>query len=726
MRLNESFPRAGTWARVRIGTRPAPLLLAGLLGSLGCTSIPEGRSAVDDLSLRGASGVDAADAEERLATASTPKFLGLFRGVVFDYELFDRYVLQRDLARVERYYRSRGYYEAHARAARVRHTAKNHVRVEVVVEEGTPTRVRQVTFPGADGLPKGVERAVKRAARVALPMDAPFDEEAFIRAEAEIKRALTDRGYAFATVERDATVDIIDHSAHVTFTLVPGRRARFGAVTVEGLGELPEDRVRRTLDIERGERYSTADLDTAQQALLDLQVFSSVEIIPDLAHASATDPEPEVALHVKLQPAKLRAIKLGGGVEFDATKTDVHGLIGWENHNFFGGLRTFSVQFRPGLVFYPLRVDNLVAPTNLLPMEKLRAELRQPGFIEARTNGFVRPEFNVIPFLPPKLPSEASVIGYAEPKFSVGVDRQTWRLYSALAYNFQVEYPFAYVGARDPALRTLIISNPQLLTNFDLRDDRVRPHKGIYVGNDFQVAGGPFGGNASDIKVQPEVRGYVPIGKKVTFAVRGSIGLLFPFNYGDIVQNQLGEPLTDANRADRTQEFQIMYFRGFYAGGPSSNRGYPLRGIGPHAFVPFLNPDLGAIQVANNCNPQSVDRVEDLDPSCAITVGGFSLWEASAELRFPIGGPISGAAFCDAADVSPKRFHMRWNRPHLSCGLGARYDTPVGPIRLDVGYRIPGLQVLETLTPQQQLEEGNPGNIFGLPLGIAFGIGESF
>ena len=30
--------------------------------------------------------------------------------------------------------------------------------------------------------------------------------------------------------------------------------------------------------------------------------------------------------------------------------------------------------------------------------------------------------------------------------------------------------------------------------------------------------------------------------------------------------------------------------------------------------------------------------------------------------------------------------------PHLSCGGGARYDTPVGPIRLDIGYRIPGLQ----------------------------------
>ena len=70
--------------------------------------------------------------------------------------------------------------------------------------------------------------------------------------------------------------------------------------------------------------------------------------------------------------AKLRAWQLGGGIEFDALKTDVHGVIGWEHHNFLGGLRTFSVVFRPGLVLYPLRVTNLTAPTDVLLEEKLK------------------------------------------------------------------------------------------------------------------------------------------------------------------------------------------------------------------------------------------------------------------------------------------------------------------------------------------------------------------
>src|SRR5262249_31868649 len=149
--------------------------------------------------------------------------------------------------------------------------------------------------------------------------------------------------------------------------------------------------------INPGEPYSTADLDAAQQALLDLQVFTSVEITPDLEHPETG----RVPLHVKMEPSKLRTIKLGGGIEFDSIRSDFHLLFGWEHHNYPGGWRTLSIQFRPGVVFSPLRFDNIATPTTLLPWEKLRLELRQPGLFEARTNGFIRPEFNVIPFIPP-------------------------------------------------------------------------------------------------------------------------------------------------------------------------------------------------------------------------------------------------------------------------------------------------------------------------------------
>ncbi|HEX7663009.1 MAG TPA: BamA/TamA family outer membrane protein, partial [Polyangiaceae bacterium] len=103
---------------------------------------------------------------------------------------------------------------------------------------------------------------------------------------------------------------------------------------------------------------------------------------------------------------------------------------------------------------------------------------------------------------------------------------------------------------------------------------------------------------------------------------------------------------------------------------------------------------------------------------------GMSIWETSAELRILLTGPLSTATFCDAGDVSPAVADIRLTHPHLSCGAGVRYDTPVGPIRLDIGYRIPGLQSLD----DDPLEATNAevGTILGLPIAIAAGIGEAF
>jgi outer membrane protein insertion porin family/translocation and assembly module TamA len=89
------------------------------------------------------------------------------------------------------------------------------------------------------------------------------------------------------------------------------------------------------------------------------------------------------------------------------------------------------------------------------------------------------------------------------------------------------------------------------------------------------------------------------------------------------------------------------------------------------------------------------------------------------ELRFPLLGPLSGAAFVDAADVSPKRVDFRLRRPHPSVGAGIRYDTPVGPVRADIGYRVPGIG-------ERGDDEGNPAELLGFPAALSVGIGQSF
>ena len=693
----------------------------------GCASIPAGRAAVDAVHIEGNHALDTGDIEDKLATAPSPKFLALWSGVIFDYEIFDRFVLQRDLARVERFYRARGYYEAHARAGRVEYanaSRTDHVKITIEVEEGPPVNIKVVHLEGAETAPPDVQKALIAAAGVDVVAGKPFDEEKFETAEHDIKRALTDHGYAYAQVKRSAYVDLPHHTAELSFGIVTDSPATYGPIKFVGLGDLPEDVVERTFNVHEGEAYSTKKLDDAQQALLDLGVFSSVDIVNDLP-----DPPPadhRVGLTVKLERSKLHALKLGGGVELDVLKTDLHLFGEWENRNFFGGLRRFNVRFTPGVVLYPMRIPDFHPPTSPLPEEKFRVELQQPAFLEARTHALVRAEANVFPalFVTDTKPDDP-VLGYGEAKFAAGVNRVLWKLFGQITYNAQYAVPFSYVGAIDPTLPAALISYVEILTQFDFRDDRVHPHSGLFLGNNLQVAG--LGGDAQDIRVQPEARGYVPVTRKVTFALRASPGILFPFNYGSTLQTDtpgLGPP-PGVDKAAWAKDVQLVYFRSFFSGGPSSNRGWPLRAIGPHGIAPFYNPGQAIRDIANKCAPNPDGSSPD-PVRCASPLGGLTLWEAQAEVRFPIGGPVSGDTFCDGSDVAPKQAQFRFSarRLHLSCGVGLRYDTPVGPIRLDIAYRIPGVN--PTLDDIAQGLDGNPGSIFGVPIAIAFGIGEAF
>jgi outer membrane protein assembly factor BamA len=731
--------------------RPSPMsrtltqtiaLAFGIAGA-ACSKIPRDRSAIDAVDIRGTSGLAEGDVADKISTAATPKFLGLFRGVAYDYEVYDETVLQRDMARIERYFIGHGYLDAHARAAQVLRVSKNHVRVEIVVDAGPPTKNRSVRVDGLDGLPKPIADAVRLASVKALPSGTRFDEDAYKAATVAIDRALTDRGYAYATVVPNVDLDIAAHLADYSFKATPGPASTFGAIAIVGLDpdgagprpqEIDEKPLRRAIDITPGTPYSTAEIDAATQALLDLGVFSSVHIVSDLPN-----PPPAshvVALTVQVEPTRLREVRLGFGAEFDEIKTDLHLITGWEDHNFLGGLRDLNITFVPGVVLFPTRLLNFVPPEVYLPEERLRLQLRQPGLFEARTTGFFRPEFNIYPLLVAPNPVSTPP-GYIEPKAGAGLERSFWKLYTNLSYNFQIEDPFAYPGTASSILQGLpviVLSYPQLITNLDFRDDPIHPHAGFYLGNNLQFAGGIFGGSAEDLREQPEIRTYVPLGRRITFATRASVGFLFPlggYNEPQLKMDSATGPVpyqatTPAAKAIQERNIEIVYFRGFYSGGPDTNRGFPLRGIAPFGVVPFLNPATAGAQVLNNCNPNMMGY----NPNCTIPIAGLTLWELSNEFRFQIAGPFSASVFCDMGDASPTEGQIRLDHLHMSVGAGARYDTPVGPIRLDIGYRIEPLQVLgfpnDVAANKADPSEGRQPNFLIFPLAIAIGIGEAF
>jgi outer membrane protein assembly factor BamA len=270
----------------------------------------------------------------------------------------------------------------------------------------------------------------------------------------------------------------------------------------------------------------------------------------------------------------------------------------------------------------------------------------------------------------------------------------------------------------------------------DGKHDGINPHYGFYFSNDVQLAVA----DSQDVRVKPEMRGYVPIGKKVTLALRAAGGVLYAFG-GDLSKSptpgcpfgvdpslRCVQQTPSGATVDRARYIQVLQLRGFTSGGPTSNRGYAYSGVGPQEFVP------------------NISTVQSNGLLAPIATGGSALWEASAELRFPVYGALGGALFLDGSDV-----RFSWAQmgapfaPHLSTGVGLRYLTPVGPFRADFGLRIPGAQVLDKAracpifdpngtplqsTCYQAAGYGQAGPIvFGntpVPLTVSLAIGEAY
>src|SRR6185369_15467026 len=133
-----------------------------------------------------------------------------------------------------------------------------------------------------------------------------------------------------------------EHRADVTMTLQPGSQATYGAVSIDGLKSIPEDKVRDTLNIREGAAYSRRDLASAQRA----------------------------PIAVIVRETELRTVRLGGGADFNVLRLNLHLGMGWEHRNFLGGTRHLSINATPGVDFYPTRFD-LDGKTSLKPSRVL-------------------------------------------------------------------------------------------------------------------------------------------------------------------------------------------------------------------------------------------------------------------------------------------------------------------------------------------------------------------
>lgn len=178
-----------------------------------------------------------------------------------------------------------------------------------------------------------------------------------------------------------------------------------------------------------------------------------------------------------------------------------------------------------------------------------------------------------------------------------------------------------------------VLSGPSAGLVWNTSDDPFNPKKGEVVSLALDQAGAIWGGQYSFYKVTAEAKKYLEVGWQTVFASRLKLGL------ADAIGSEKNFPL----------------FERFYSGGDKSVRGYGRRRLGPLS--------------ASN------------DP-----LGGLSLIEGSLELRRPIWKELNGALFVDFGQVSTRHFDIPVDDLQFSSGFGVSYSTPVGPLRLDIGF----------------------------------------
>jgi outer membrane protein assembly complex protein YaeT len=185
----------------------------------------------------------------------------------------------------------------------------------------------------------------------------------------------------------------------------------------------------------------------------------------------------------------------------------------------------------------------------------------------------------------------------------------------------------------------------------DRRDDPVDPHKGLYNTVDLGIATHALGSQVNFLRFLGRNATYYPIGKKLVLARSTEFGNIYAFHYG-------GDPLTAVPLAER-----------FFGGGGTSHRGFPENQSGPR------------------------------DATTGFPLGGTALLFNQTELRFPlIGDNIAGVLFHDAGNTYSSLSNVSFRVSQKNeqdfdymvhaVGFGIRYRTPVGPLRVDLGYDI--------------------------------------
>ncbi len=508
-----------------------------------------------------------------------------------------------------------------------------------------------------------------------------------------LESRLRNNGFAFADVLVNYEVPAGSYSAQVLFDVATGPRTRFGPVTVLGARHLDSLSVRRLLPFREGQLYRASQIVEGQRNLYALELIQSAQVRPVLIEGDTVVP-----VQINVSEGQVHRVRQGFGW---STADCITAEARWASRNFLGGARRLTVRARLSNILAESLATTACKEVGTGDFARLNGqlsvELFQPFLFSSRNS------FSVNAFI------ERQSVRNAFIRRAVGLDLSVSR---DLGQRL-----FMTAGLR-PALTELDAADVFYCASFsaclpedidifeganwlsplaltfaqDRRNSVLNPsagwawlldgeHARTYTGSDFEYD-----------RLLGEVSAY---------RQRGSMVLAGRIGGGIVGRGRFAGVEDGLLRVVHPQ-------KRFFSGGANSVRGFAENRLGPRvlfteveSLLRYQSPgDSGPV-----CTPESVvDATCDPDPLddgdfSSQPVGGTVRFEANAEVRFPIlTSTIQGVGFVDVGQVWADRSEVRFDQLEVTPGLGLRYLTPIGPVRVDVAYRMRGAEVLPVST----------------------------
>ncbi len=578
--------------------------------------------------------------------------------------LFSQKLLNASVKNITALYRDIGYEDVKVTPQVVDREPK--IEVMFAIQEGMRTVVGNVAIIGNEKLP---------IARLRPPGDfyvrpgTGFSSSRLSKDRSQILATYLNLGYLNA----DLKAKVIRHPDNphivdVSYVITENEQIRVSDVILIGQRVTRPALIQQTANITPELPLSQSKLLEAESDLYNLGIFDWSSVGPKKA---ITD-ETEVQTLVKVHEAKRNAITYGFG--FEATRRGGHVPTG-----------TVAI---PGLPTIGLGKNQVVASENTFvsprgSVEYTRRNIRGLG------------EMGEISAIVSRLDQRA-IASYTDPHF-----RNTrWNALTTLSLERTTENPLFAARLGDAAFqleRTLDTAKttrlqlrydfnktrlsellvPELVLDQDrnvrlstvsatlIKDTRDKPldaHRGIFGTLNIGLTPTALGSSANFAKLFGQYSYYRPL-KGMVWASSVRLGFASPFAGSFVPTSQL-----------------------FFTGGGTTLRGFPLNAAGPQRLVPFCTPGTAPADCTN---------------LISVPVGGEQLFVVNSELRFPLHlsisilKPLGAVVFYDGGNVYSRiNFNEFLNNYTHTVGIGLRYATPIGPVRIDLGHRlnsIPGV-----------------------------------